>query len=115
MNAEVIEDRAAALARQRELNDQLAKDGWMKPRPEPQPPRPTRMPSDGADKFMLRLPDGVRDRIAASAKVSGRTMNAEIGYHVQRSMGHLPGASGIDLAAIPTADLLAELGRRCER
>lgn len=101
-------DFAESAARQREVNDQLAKDGWMKE-------RKAAFPSVLADKFMLRLPDGVRDRIAASAKVSGRTMNAEIGYHVQRSMGHLPGASGIDLVAIPTADLLAELGRRCER
>jgi plasmid stability protein len=30
------------------------------------------------DKFMLRLPDGLRDRIAAAAKHNGRSMNAEI-------------------------------------
>ena len=109
------EDRAAELAQQRELNDQLAKGGWMKPRREPQPPLSQRMPSEGADKFMLRLPDGVRAQIKASAAANNRNMNAEIGYHLQRSMGQLPIADGIDLAAIPTADLLAELGRRCER
>lgn len=31
-----------------------------------------------SDKFMLRFPDGMRDRIAAAAKESGRSMNAEI-------------------------------------
>lgn len=31
-----------------------------------------------SDKFMLRLPDGMRDRIAALAKQNGRSMNAEI-------------------------------------
>lgn len=29
-------------------------------------------------KFLLRLPDGMRDRIAAEARVNGRSMNAEI-------------------------------------
>lgn len=31
-----------------------------------------------SDKFMLRFPDGMRDRIADSAKENGRSMNAEI-------------------------------------
>lgn len=31
-----------------------------------------------SDKFMLRLPDGMRDRIKASAEKSNRSMNAEI-------------------------------------
>lgn len=30
------------------------------------------------DKFMLRLPDGMRDRIKVSADANGRSMNAEI-------------------------------------
>lgn len=35
-------------------------------------------PSDLADKFMLRLPDGMRDRIAEAAEANKRSMNAEI-------------------------------------
>jgi hypothetical protein len=31
-----------------------------------------------SDKFMLRLPEGMRDRIAALAKENGRSMNTEI-------------------------------------
>lgn len=31
-----------------------------------------------SDKFMLRLPDGMRDRIKKSAQTSRRSMNAEI-------------------------------------
>lgn len=31
-----------------------------------------------SDKFMLRLPDGMRERIKAAADASGRSMNAEI-------------------------------------
>lgn len=37
-----------------------------------------KFPSDKQDKFMLRLPDGMRDRIAQAAKSNGRSMNAEI-------------------------------------
>lgn len=32
----------------------------------------------GADKYVVRFPDGMRDRIAEIAKESGRSMNAEI-------------------------------------
>lgn len=35
-------------------------------------------PSDLADKFMLRLPDGMRDRIAEAARANNRSMNSEI-------------------------------------
>ena len=35
-------------------------------------------PSDLADKFMTRLPDGFRDRLAALAKRNGRSMNSEL-------------------------------------
>ena len=31
-----------------------------------------------SDKFMLRLPDGMRDRIKAAADANNRSMNAEI-------------------------------------
>ena len=32
----------------------------------------------GSEAFMLRLPDGLRDRIRAAAEAEGRSMNAEI-------------------------------------
>ncbi|PDS79166.1 Arc family DNA-binding protein [Rhizobium sp. L43] len=35
-------------------------------------------PGRGADQFILRFPDGMRDRIRAAAEVSGRSMNSEI-------------------------------------
>lgn len=31
-----------------------------------------------SDRFMLRLPDGMRDRIKAAAEANNRSMNAEI-------------------------------------
>lgn len=43
-------------------------------------------PSDTADKFMLRLPDGMRDRIAEAAKRNRRSMNAEIVARLEMSL-----------------------------
>lgn len=38
------------------------------------------------DKFMLRFPDGMRERIKVSAELSGRSMNAEIIQRLKRSI-----------------------------
>ena len=38
----------------------------------------TDMTNRESDKFMLRLPDGMRDRIKLAAEQNGRSMNAEI-------------------------------------
>lgn len=35
-------------------------------------------PSEQADKFMLRLPDGMRERLKVAAKENNRSMNSEI-------------------------------------
>lgn len=37
-----------------------------------------RPPSPDQDKFIIRLPDGMRDQIKAAAEASGRSMTAEI-------------------------------------
>ena len=42
-----------------------------------------------SDKFMLRLPEGMRERIAAEAKASGRSMNAEIVHRLNLSFGEI--------------------------
>ena len=42
-------------------------------------------PGRGADKFMLRLPDDLRDQIKLDADAAGRTMNAEIVNRLQRT------------------------------
>lgn len=42
-------------------------------------------PSRKADQFVARFPDGLRDRLAAVAKESGRSMNAEIVARLQAS------------------------------
>lgn len=35
-------------------------------------------PSDSADRFIVRMPDGLRDRIAHAAKANNRSMNSEV-------------------------------------
>ncbi|MDO9502148.1 Arc family DNA-binding protein [Falsiroseomonas sp.] len=42
-------------------------------------------PSQMQERFIVRLPDGMRDRIAAAAKAGGRSMNAEIVLRLEQS------------------------------
>lgn len=44
---------------------------------------PEKYPSELADRFIVRLPDGMRDRISEAAKAAGRSMNAEIVSRLQ--------------------------------
>lgn len=39
-----------------------------------------------ADKFVVRLPDGMRDGIATQAEINGRSMNSEIINRLERSL-----------------------------
>lgn len=55
------------------------------------------------DKFMLRLPDGMRARVATSAKANRRSMNSELVYQLQRLYGATEATGeGLD-AQIPAA------------
>lgn len=38
------------------------------------------------DKFVLRLPDGLRDRLAKSAAENCRSMNSEAVFHLDRAL-----------------------------
>lgn len=38
-----------------------------------------------ADKFVVRLPDGMRDRVAQAAKENDRSMNSEIVGRISRT------------------------------
>lgn len=42
-------------------------------------------PSETQDRFIVRFPDGMRDRIAEVAKANNRSMNAEIVARLERS------------------------------
>lgn len=39
-----------------------------------------------SDRFMLRLPDGMRDRLKAEAAHNGRSMNAEIIHRLEETL-----------------------------
>lgn len=43
-------------------------------------------PSRSSDKFIVRLPDGMRDQLAAAAKANRRSMNAELIIHLERGL-----------------------------
>lgn len=51
--------------------------------------------SNASDKFIVRLPDGMRSRIAEAAAAAGRTMNAEVVHRLQASFEG-PGDSWAD-------------------
>lgn len=48
-----------------------------------------------ADKYILRLPDGMRDKISELAKGNNRSMNAEIVSMLQQAMEERASGSGI--------------------
>ena len=63
-----------------------------------------------SDKFMLRLPDGMRERIKRSAEGSRRSMNAEIVDMIEDGLARVEylevqSASGIDTEPTPSADI----------
>ena len=43
-------------------------------------------PSRTADQFVVRVPDGMRDKIAEAAKANNRSMNAEIISRLETSL-----------------------------
>ena len=49
-----------------------------------------KFPSRLAEKIVVRLPDGMRDRLAAAAKVNGRSANAEVVARLERSFHEMP-------------------------
>lgn len=38
------------------------------------------------EKFIIRLPDGMRDRIRQNAEANRRTMNAEIVHYIDKAL-----------------------------
>lgn len=48
-----------------------------------------------ADKFALRMPDGMRDKIAAVAEANNRSMNAEIVARLDASLQADTGSKGL--------------------
>lgn len=46
----------------------------------------SRFPSERLDKFILRMPDGLRGRLKRSADCNRRSMNAEAIYLLERAI-----------------------------
>lgn len=60
-----------------------------------------------ADKYVLRMPDGMRDKLAELAKANNRSMNAEIVLILQQAIeARVQPPTGIDVDAL--ADTIAE-------
>lgn len=73
-------------------------------------PKPDRTPQ-AADKYVLRMPDGMREKITELAKANGRSMNAEMVLMLQQAIdarAHPPALS-LDTHALAAeiADLVA--------
>ena len=51
--------------------------------------KPQQSESRGADKYIVRFPEGMRDRIAAEAKAANRSMNAEIVRRLELSLAFI--------------------------
>lgn len=82
-------------------------------------------PSRTAEQFVVRFPDGMRDRIAEVAKANNRSMNAEIvsrlqasleinqssGANLERSLKNVRNLSahGVEIPAKAVEDLLRAL------
>lgn len=59
--------------------------------------------SRGDDQFSLRMPNGLRDRVKASADNNGRSMNSEIIHHLERALAQ-PASAGNDPSKSLPAD-----------
>lgn len=61
-------------------------------------------PSREADKFMVRMPDGMRARLAARAKTNLRSMNSEVILILANALGdEFKPATGQSCQAHPAA------------
>lgn len=72
-------------------------------------------PSETQERFIVRFPDGMRDRISEAAKAGHRSMNAEIVARIRRSFeldeaGNVA-QTGADQGA---AGLKKEIARLCQ-
>lgn len=65
-------------------------------------------PSENQERFIVRLPDGMRDLIADEAKKNNRSMNAEIVARLQQSFQpNIRWAQGGDVTRLITGEAAA--------
>lgn len=63
-----------------------------------------------SDRFIIRLPEGMRDRIKAAAAENNRSMNAEIVARLETSFATGPDQSNLATSEISKA--MKELGKQ---
>lgn len=72
-----------------------------------------KFPSQDLDKFVIRLPPGLRDRIGATARSNNRSMNAEIVSGLEQLFPEQGRAGAVGGAVVKadsaTTDILIEL------
>lgn len=56
-----------------------------------------RSPSRVMDQFVLRLPEGLRDRVKRAADASRRSMNAEMVLYIEQGLTQQPQPKGPQL------------------
>jgi hypothetical protein len=79
---------------------------------------PKSFPSQGLDKFVLRLPTGMRDRIGAVARANNRSMNAEIVSRLEASLQQVESEEVPDFVSpmiIETLKKVAGFEKRLEK
>lgn len=74
-----------------------------------------KFPSRKLDKFILRLPDGMRDAIAASAKANNRSMNAEIVLRLQNSFSSYDDDDPLPEGLSTLPDYLRDVANKIQR
>ena len=57
-------------------------------------------PSDTADKVLVRMPDGMRDRLKDAARTNNRTMNAEIIARLEESFTGVAAKASLDFESL---------------
>lgn len=71
----------------------------------------TKKPVAAHDKFMLRLPDGMRDAISKRADANGRSMNSEI-VQILQDVINSDDISNVEDYDNPTSDDFKKAARR---
>ncbi|WP_068951558.1 Arc family DNA-binding protein [Pararhizobium polonicum] len=62
-------------------------------------------PSEQADKYLLRMPEGMREQLKEAAKRNNRSMNAEIVARIEASFTNLHMTDGkVSSVTIPKKD-----------
>lgn len=61
----------------------------------------TKYPSQIAERFQVRMPDGLRDRLRDAAEANNRSMNSEIVARLEESLsGYFMGLSDVGFVAL---------------